>query len=141
MGLGHKRNDLRALAQAKLDDATILLQNRRFANAYYLAGYAVELALKACIAAQFTVDTIPDKSFVNKIYEHDPKLLVKLAGLASELEKQEDSDLNFAANWAIVAQWTEASRYEATDSISAQALLGAIADTNSGVLAWIKKYW
>jgi hypothetical protein len=38
MGLGYKRTDLRAMAQAKLDDAILLLQHGRFSNAYYLAG-------------------------------------------------------------------------------------------------------
>jgi HEPN domain-containing protein len=81
MGLGYKRTDLRAMAQAKLDDAVLLLQNGRFSNAYYLAGYAVELALKACIAAQFVADVIPDKSLVNAIYRHTLKDLVGTAGL------------------------------------------------------------
>jgi len=141
MGLGHKRADLRALAQAKIDDAIILMQNKRFSNAYYLAGYAVEMALKACIAAQFVVDTIPDKGFVDKIYSHDLRQLVKLAGLSSELAKREDADVNFAANWALVAQWTESSRYESLDSATAIATIGAITDANSGVLSWIKTFW
>lgn len=131
MSLGLKRAELQALAEAKLDDASILLQNRRFSNAYYLLGYAVELALKACIAIQFTADTIPDKSFVTDIYSHDLQKLVKLAGLSSEQEKQSDSDVNFAANWALVAQWSEAARYVSTNSVSAQTLFTAITDPKS----------
>jgi hypothetical protein len=119
MGLG-QRADLRANAQAKLDDATILLQNERFSNAYYLAGYAVEMALKACIAIQFSADTIPDKSFVNDVYSHDLQKLIKLAGLSAELHKQEIKDINFAANWALVAQWSESARYDSTDSMTAK---------------------
>jgi len=59
MGTGYKRADLRANAQAKLDDAELLLENKKFANAYYLAGYAVEIGLKACIAAHISAETIP----------------------------------------------------------------------------------
>lgn len=66
MGLGLKRADLRANAQAKLDDAIFLLQHKRFSNAYYLAGYAVEIGLKACIAAQIAAETIPDKALLKK---------------------------------------------------------------------------
>jgi hypothetical protein len=62
MALGLKGTNLKALAQAKLDDAILLFDNKRYSNAYYLAGYAIELALKACIAKQFVADTIPDKS-------------------------------------------------------------------------------
>lgn len=55
-----KRTDLQALAQAKIDDAAVLLQYGRSGNAYYLAGFSIELGLKACIAAQISADTIPD---------------------------------------------------------------------------------
>jgi len=36
----------------RLKDAEVLLQKGRNEAAYYLAGYAVECALKACIAKQ-----------------------------------------------------------------------------------------
>ncbi len=48
------------LAAAKCEDATLLLAHARFSSAYYLAGYALELALKACIAKQFAAEVIPD---------------------------------------------------------------------------------
>jgi hypothetical protein len=38
--------DLRAVARARVRDAQVLLQARRFDGAFYLSGYAVELALK-----------------------------------------------------------------------------------------------
>lgn len=43
------KNDLEKLAQIRLEDSLFLLQAGRASSAYYLAGYAVELALKACI--------------------------------------------------------------------------------------------
>jgi hypothetical protein len=141
MGLGLKRTDLKALAQAKLDDAEILLRHDRYSNSYYLAGYVIELALKACIAAQFVAETIPDKAFVISIYQHSFKALVGAAGLTAELKQQEDADPNFAANFALVAQWSPDVRYESKDAMSAQAMLAAITDTTSGVLPWIMKYW
>lgn len=78
MGLGHSRVDPRANAQAKLDDAQLLLKHQRYSNAYYLAGYAIELGLKACIAKSVTAETIPDKSFINGIYKHQFAGLVGL---------------------------------------------------------------
>jgi hypothetical protein len=141
MGLGHKRNDLRAHAQAKLDDATILFQNGRPSNAYYLAGYAVEIGLKACIAAQISAETIPDKSLINNILKHSFPVLIGLAGLATQLKEQQDKDPDFAANWAIVSEWSPDARYEAIDTCSAQTLIVAISDPKSGVLEWIKTYW
>jgi putative lipase involved disintegration of autophagic bodies len=140
-GLGYKRADLQAHAQAKLDDALLLLGNGRYSNAYYLAGYAVEIALKACIAAQFAADVIPDKGFVNSIYQHSLKNLVGAAGLSAEHRDEQDRDSNFAANWALVAQWSPDNRYDSTDAMTAQAMITAIADPKSGVLKWIKAYW
>lgn len=43
------QTDIQAIAYAKLEDAECLLENNRFDNAYYLAGYAIELLLKARI--------------------------------------------------------------------------------------------
>ena len=45
-----KRRDLRELALLRLKEAQVLLANGCWSGAYYLAGYAVECALKACIA-------------------------------------------------------------------------------------------
>jgi len=44
------RADFQELAQIRLRDAEVLLENGRFDGAYYIAGYSVECALKACIA-------------------------------------------------------------------------------------------
>ena len=141
MAFGLKRTDLQAMAQAKIDDAALLLQHGRASNAYYLAGYAIELGLKACIAAQVNAETIPDKDFIKRILNHHFMTLIGLAGLATQLKERKDSDLTFAANWAIASEWEPDSRYETKDTMSAQLMLGAIADPKSGVLQWIKTFW
>jgi HEPN domain-containing protein len=41
------------LAEAKLEDAKLLLNAGRAANAYYLAGYTVELMLKAILSGKY----------------------------------------------------------------------------------------
>ncbi len=141
MGPGLKRGDLRANAQAKLDDAVILLRGGRHSNAYYLARYAVEIGLKACVATQVSAETIPDKAFIKNILNHQFRVLIGLAGLSGSLKDEEDRDQAFAANWAIALQWEPDSRHEAIDSISAQLLVDAIANPQSGVLRWIKAHW
>ena len=141
MGAGQKRSDLRANARAKLDDAILLLENRRYSSAYYLAGYAVEIGLKACIAAQISAETIPDKAFIKGVLNHQFKTLVGLAGLAGLLKDEENNDQIFATNWALAAQWEPDARYDAIDPMSAQLLVEAIANPTSGVLKWIKTHW
>jgi hypothetical protein len=66
----------------------LLFENDRFTNAYYLAGYAVEIGLKACIAAQISAETIPDKAFIKSILSHQFGGLVGLAGLAEALKDE-----------------------------------------------------
>ncbi|UYW33633.1 hypothetical protein [Methylorubrum extorquens] len=141
MGGALRRVDLQRSAQVKIDDAILLFNNERFSNAYYLAGYAIELGLKACISRQISADTIPDKNLVRDVFQHEFKKLVLLAGLASELKKQEQANPNFSANWGIAAQWSPDARYEATDKYSAQLMVMAVSDESDGVLQWIKTHW
>ncbi|MSU78452.1 MAG: HEPN domain-containing protein [Gemmataceae bacterium] len=44
------RTQLQQLAQERVRDADSLLKAGQWSGAYYLAGYAVECGLKACIA-------------------------------------------------------------------------------------------
>jgi len=141
MAFGLKRTDLQALAQTKIDDATHLISVGSYSNGYYLAGYSIELALKACIARQISAETIPDKAFINSVYVHNLKSLVGSAGLSAALKDAEDEDAAFAANWAIVSEWSPEVRYENIEALSAQLLSSAILDPKSGVLRWIKAHW
>jgi HEPN domain-containing protein len=45
------RNDLMRLSRLRIREARVLLEAGEFPGAYYLAGYAVECALKACVAS------------------------------------------------------------------------------------------
>jgi HEPN domain-containing protein len=136
-----KRTDLQAIAETKINDAIYLFERGRTSNAYYLAGYAIEIGLKAVIARTMIAEAIPPKSLIDGIFNHDLKKLLNMAGLIGEQKKQADADVNFSANWAFVAQWTPECRYEITDQYNAQFLIEAITNTPSGVLPWIRKYW
>lgn len=138
MGYGMKRSDLQAMAEAKLQDALILFHNQRFSSAYYLAGYALEFGLKACISRQMTKEVIPDKAFVTKIYIHELAELVKLAGLERNRREQGEK---FQIYWAIAKDWSEQSRYEIKQIADSQLLLDAVNNPDHGVMQWIKKHW
>jgi HEPN domain-containing protein len=135
------RTSLQRLAQVRLDDALLLLQSNRPSSAYYLAGYAVELGLKACISRQVRSDTIPDKGFVNAIYTHSPERLLSLAGLKPQFDADARADSQLAGYWAIVNNWNEESRYEPWDPIAAASLLEAVNDPAHGVFRWLKQHW
>jgi hypothetical protein len=136
-----RRVDLQQLAEAKLSDAILLANFERWSNAYYLAGYSVELALKACVARQIAAETIPDKSVIQNIYSHEFVKLVGVAGLKGELNRRLNGNTQFAANWALALEWGPDRRYQSSSAMEAQYLLASVSDTKSGVLEWIRQYW
>ncbi|MCR4282820.1 MAG: hypothetical protein NUV72_07315 [Bauldia sp.] len=140
-GSGYGRTDLQKLAEAKLLDAILLAENERSSNAYYLAGYAIELGLKACIARQFRAETIPDPKLVQRLYTHKLTELIGLAGLTAALNEKLAAERIFAANWSTVSEWTESSRYEMIDKYSCGLMIDAVRDEKNGVLQWLKQHW
>jgi HEPN domain-containing protein len=133
--------DLEALAETRLQDAIFLLQTGRSSSAYYLAGYAVEFALKACIAKAFQPNAIPDKAFVIEIHTHTLERLLSTAGLLRPFSTDSKADPQLAAAWGIASKWKESSRYLVWDNISAGSLIQAIGDPQHGVFQWVKKHW
>jgi hypothetical protein len=79
--MSQDRSTFQQLAELRLTEARLLLDNGLPSGAYYLAGYAIECALKARIAAEFRANEIPDKARVNSIYTHNLGILLGLAGL------------------------------------------------------------
>ena len=58
------RDDLQKLSEIRLKEAKVLLDQDLFDGAYYLLGYALECALKSCIAKQFRQYDFPDRKLV-----------------------------------------------------------------------------
>ena len=129
--------DLQELAKLRLKEAESLLQGNMPAGAYYLAGYAVECALKACIAQKTKEHDFPDKNLVARSYTHDLTRLLRLAGLEQKLKTSEQ----LGVNWSLVKDWNESKRYEFTDMTRAEQLHRAILDKKHGVFQWIQEHW
>jgi len=136
------RTDLQQLAELRLEDARVLFQNDRYSGAYYLCGYAVECALKACIALQIRQHEYPPRrNFSNDLFSHDLNRLASLAGLDLVLATSKRANSTFAANWSEIEKWSEDSRYETWTMQEAQQLLDAVGQVPDGVLAWIRQHW
>jgi HEPN domain-containing protein len=135
------RAELQGLAKDRISDAKILLAARRWSAAYYLAGYAVECALKACIAKLMKSEEFPDKTFADKCWTHNLQQLLGLAGLKADLDIAMQADLYLADNWDTVKEWNESSRYARTTKADAEDLYEAITDKRRGVLSWLKQHW
>lgn len=109
--MGLKERDLSEIAQARFDDAETLLSGDRFDGAVYLAGYVIELALKAKIVAVHNFD-FPESDSEKKqtfqfngkrierreLWSHDLSKLAKYAGFNTNVP-------NVRAIWSLVKQW------------------------------------
>jgi hypothetical protein len=93
----------------RLAEAEALMNLGHADGAYYLAGYAVECGLKACIAQE------------------------------TQRGRSLRGDPQFQKHWDVVQSWSEQSRYTKNSRESAKALIEAIVDRNHGVMKWVKR--
>lgn len=135
------RDMWRDVARTRLREAAVLLDAGEWSGAYYLAGYAVECGLKACIVRQFQASTMPDKRVVQDAYTHDLSKLVGLAGLTLQLQQDMKADATLAINWATTKDWNESARYEVMGQSDAQDLVSAVTNRRHGVMRWVRQHW
>ena len=137
------RGQLRQLAEDRILDAERLLTGGRWSGAYYLAGYAVECGLKACILAYVEAEgaILQDKKFSEKCWTHDLEDLLALANLTPALDNEAAANTVFSSNWATATQWKETSRYQLKTRAEADTMYDAVANATNGVLPWIRIRW
>jgi hypothetical protein len=132
-----------ALAEQRILAAQALLAAQQWSSAYYLAGYAVEFGLKSCILVhvESTGVIFKEKKFSEQCWSHDVEDLVALAGLKDTLIADMAGNPALNANWTIVTEWDEMSRYEQKTKADAEELYQAITDNANGVMPWIRVRW
>jgi HEPN domain-containing protein len=136
------RRDFQSLTRVRLVEAKHLLDAGLYDGAYYLAGYAVECALKACIAGQTQIHDFPPKpAEVRGMYTHNLRELVISAGLREDLEDAINGCKVFERYWYTVRDWSEETRYVRTAGPAAVGLYTAITDRQHGVLRWLRRHW
>jgi HEPN domain-containing protein len=135
------RTDLQQLAEVRIEEARLLFDAGKFDGAYYLAGYAVELGLKACVAKLTGLHDFYDPAVAKKCFTHKPSELVAVANLFPELQADMAAHSDLQENWALACTWNEVSRYERHTRDEADALIKAITDPGHGVLRWIRTHW
>jgi hypothetical protein len=159
--MGSSRADFRWLAKTRIREAKALLDAGLFDGAYYLAGYAIECTLKACIVKAIRRSELPDRRITNGIYTHNLESLLGLAGLQLEYTQRAKAETQFKKSWNLVKDWSEEARYETFGSRTlaslrppfksagrspraeqrARELYSAITDRQYGVLSWLKRFW
>jgi len=117
---------LKALIQKRLDDAKVLLKNRRYSATIYISGYALELALKyrICLLMKFTNGFPESRDEFNSYYSntrkvllrntirelrdirhHDLQILIRYSG------EQVNIETSFSTEWNYVKHWNPEMRY------------------------------
>ncbi len=135
------RTDFQVLAELRLRESKALFAAGFPEGAYYLAGYAVECGLKACIAKRTREHDFPDKKLVNDSHTHNLKSLLQLAELKAELDAVIEADPAMESILDKVQEWSESSRYQKKTAQEADTLLKAIENQTGGLLPWIRLHW
>jgi hypothetical protein len=141
------RFDFQRLAELRLQETKALLAAGFPDGAYYLAGYAIESELKACIAKGTQQYDFPDKKLVNDSHSHDLGKLLDLAGLSDLLMNDVAVNVELKLDWETVRDWSEQSRYELFEGdpvnglVEAGLLIDAVESEKGGVLRWIRQSW
>ncbi|PYQ28114.1 MAG: hypothetical protein DMF56_16880 [Acidobacteria bacterium] len=116
--------ELRAIANARLDDASVLFQNDRLDGAVYLCGYAIELSLKAriCTTLGWLGFPVTRSEFENlaSFKTHKLDVLLLLSGLEQLIKTKH------LEQWSAVSTWDPEARYKSvghTTSEQAELML------------------
>nr|WP_295923483.1 HEPN domain-containing protein [uncultured Dyadobacter sp.] len=135
-------SELKILAIERLEEAELLFLTKYYRGAYYLAGYAVELGLKAVACQKLNVEIFDKRKVPTHIAKsfmiHDLSNLLILSGLSRQLELKTQQDAAFAKDWSKVVDWSEQRRYDFT---CRQSTVKQFIISVKKVMQWIKQHW
>jgi HEPN domain-containing protein len=136
------RSDLKELSRLRLREAEALYKAHLYYGCVYLAGYAVELALKARICRLLHIEKYPEGDLGKAFKVHKLDHLKVLAGLSAEINLSKNKEL--FDNWSKAVGWDPEQRYETPgkyDARTAKIILDSLRAKPSGVLTWLSLRW
>jgi HEPN domain-containing protein len=137
------REDLQGLSRLRLREAEALYKAHLYDGCVYLAGYAVELALKARICRLLRVTEYPLSGDIGRAFKvHSLEQLKVLAGLAAEIDIKKNKEL--FDNWSKAVEWDPEQRYDTPGSYNAgtaKVVLDGLTAKPNGVFTWLTKRW
>lgn len=126
------------LALARLREAKVLHKSRKYSGAYYLAGYAIELGIKAFYCKSIKKYTFPpNRSVIESLYKHDLNELMKVSGLKIEFDKDSENNNLLLSSWAILKDWGAKDRYLQFRKLESESMINSI----EVILKWIQTKW
>ncbi len=145
--------EIRKLANQRLKEAEILYKNGMYDGAFYLAGYSVELTLKAKICERLGIpnlydETNQDTNSIKGISEirktlktHNLFILLIFSGLKLKFDNDKAINKDFAkASSLLFTGWDESARYKPCGHMQdkdVEKLINLLSGAN-GILTWIE---
>jgi len=99
------------IVEARLIDAEVLLNSKRFDGSVYLCGYAIELGLKRRICETLKWNEYPTSGKYSTFKTHDLDVLLHLSGIEDNIK------IHYLSEWSIVSQWNPEARYKPIGNI------------------------
>jgi hypothetical protein len=147
-------DEIKKLAWLRLEEAMILFKNGKCDGSFYLAGYSVELMLKAKICERLGIpnlfdETDPKANQISGIGEirktlktHNLFTLLIFSGLKIKFDADKAKNINLAkSNSLLFSNWNENARYKPCGHMKdkdVNTLLNLLSD-KSGILKWIEQ--
>lgn len=147
------RADFQRLATLRLTEAQTLLTHGLPDGAFYLAGYAVECALKSTICRTLGIDDFFEAysskphgakvrdDVVQKFKTHDYGTLLVLSGLYHKLSADLLTDKALNDSWSTFQNqnWSEQQRYATVSKATSDAV--DFIESVTYFLQWISQHW
>jgi hypothetical protein len=133
---------LKSLALQRLREAECLITNGHAGGAYYIGGYAIELALKAVVCKRLDIEMFEKEAVPRHIAKsfmiHDLLDLLILSGLTNDLENASMENYIFQVSWSRVSDWSEQRRY---DPPCKTVLAEVFVISLKIVMQWLQQHW
>lgn len=137
--------ELKKLAKTRLIEAKALFDKGLYDGSCYLAGYVIELALKARVYKILDMTDYPESGDMSRLFKtHKYDDLVKLSGLERKFDEAKKANVALFTNWSLVTDWSEEFRYRPVGTNSkkrVQEIINALENPKDGIFTRIKKRW
>jgi hypothetical protein len=129
------------LADKRLQEAELLHANGMEEGAFYLAGYVIELMLKARICKNLDIENFyirPIKTGKQAFFTHDLEQLLTLSGLRTIFDQEISTNTVLANSWLVICTWDEERRYV---SVVTHRNITTFLSSVKIFLAWFQQNW
>jgi len=148
-------SEIKELAWQRLEEAEILFRNGKYDGSFYLAGYSVELMLKARICEKLGIPNLFDESgksfdsfkgigdIKKALQTHNLMVLLVFSGLKVRFDEEKSvSKVIAKANSLLFSNWNENARYRPCGHMKdrdVEVLIELLSNDTNGLLKWIER--